>query len=61
MNLGRYPVILGLVASLVLIYIAGFAVQGTWTFYTMEKFGTKRQWAGRWQPLGWLLPLCRVV
>lgn len=39
MNLGRYPVILGLVASLVLIYIASFAVQGTWTFYTMEKFG----------------------
>lgn len=38
MNLGRYPVILGLVASLVLIYIAGFSVQGTWTFYTMEKF-----------------------
>lgn len=38
LNLGRYPVILGLVASLVLIYIAGFAVQGTWTFYTMEKF-----------------------
>ncbi len=39
LNLGRYPVILGLVASLVLIYVAGFAVQGTWTFYTMEKFG----------------------
>ncbi|MFD2571350.1 TCR/Tet family MFS transporter [Spirosoma soli] len=38
MRLGKYPVILGLVASLVLIYIAGFAVQGTWTFYTMEKF-----------------------
>lgn len=38
MNLVRYPVILGLVASLVLIYIAGFAVQGTWTYYTMEKF-----------------------
>lgn len=38
LNLKRYPVILGLVASLVLIYIAGFAVQGTWTFYTMEKF-----------------------
>lgn len=38
MRLGQYPVILGLVASLVLIYIAGFAVQGTWTFYTMEKF-----------------------
>ena len=38
MRLGKYPVILGLVASLVLIYIAGFSVQGTWTFYTMEKF-----------------------
>ncbi len=38
MRLGKYPVILGLVASLVLIYVAGFAVQGTWTFYTMEKF-----------------------
>ena len=37
-RLGRYPVILGLVASLVLIYLAGFAIQGTWTFYTMEKF-----------------------
>jgi DHA1 family tetracycline resistance protein-like MFS transporter len=37
-RLGKYPVILGLIASLVLIYIAGFAVQGTWTFYTMEKF-----------------------
>jgi DHA1 family tetracycline resistance protein-like MFS transporter len=37
-RLGKYPVILGLVASLVLVYIAGFAVQGTWTFYTMEKF-----------------------
>ena len=38
MRLGKYPVILGLVASLVLVYIASFAVQGTWTFYTMEKF-----------------------
>ena len=38
MRLGKYPVILGLVASLVLVYIAGFAIQGTWTFYTMEKF-----------------------
>lgn len=49
MNLGRYPVILGLVASLVLIYIAGFAVQGTWTFYTMEKF----KWDER--TVGWSL------
>ena len=49
MNLGRYPVILGLVASLVLIYTASFAVQGTWTFYTMEKF----KWDER--TVGWSL------
>ena len=48
-RLGRYPVILGLVTSLVLIYIAGFSVQGTWTFYTMEKF----KWTE--QTVGWSL------
>ncbi len=37
-NLGRYPVILGLVASLVLIYIASHAVQSNWSYYTIEKF-----------------------
>jgi MFS transporter, DHA1 family, tetracycline resistance protein len=37
-QLGRYPVIIGLIGSLILIYIAQFAIQGTWTFYTMEKF-----------------------
>lgn len=46
LNLRRYPVILGLVASLVLIYIAGFSVQGTWTFYTMEKFGWDEKTVG---------------
>jgi DHA1 family tetracycline resistance protein-like MFS transporter len=38
MHLRRYPVISGLVVALVLIYIAGHAVQSTWNFYTMEKF-----------------------
>jgi MFS transporter, DHA1 family, tetracycline resistance protein len=45
-RLGNYPVILGLVASLVLIYIAGFSVQGTWTFYTMEKFKWDEEMVG---------------
>jgi len=36
--LKRYPVISGLVASLVLIYIAGHAVQSAWTFFNMEVF-----------------------
>lgn len=34
----QYKVILGLVSSMVLIYIAGHAVQSTWSYYTMEKF-----------------------
>jgi MFS transporter, DHA1 family, tetracycline resistance protein len=38
-NLKRYPVIMGLVASLVLIHIAAHAVQTNWPYYTMEKFG----------------------
>jgi DHA1 family tetracycline resistance protein-like MFS transporter len=37
-QLKRYPIITGLVASLVLIYIAAHAVQSNWAFYTMEKF-----------------------
>ncbi len=46
LGLGKYPVILGMVASLVLVYVAGFAVQGTWTFYTMEKFGWDEKTVG---------------
>lgn len=38
-NLKKYPMILSLVMSLFLVYIANFATQGTWSFYTMEKFG----------------------
>lgn len=37
-HLFRYPVIIGLIGSIFLVYIAGYAVQGTWTYYTMEKF-----------------------
>lgn len=46
MHLGRYPVILGMVVSFVLIYIAGHANQSTWTFYTIEKFKWNEQWVG---------------
>ncbi len=38
LNLRRYPIILGLVASLILIYVAAHAVQSNWSFYTIEKF-----------------------
>jgi MFS transporter, DHA1 family, tetracycline resistance protein len=37
-NLKKYPVILGLVSSLVLVYISAHAVQSNWAFYTIEKF-----------------------
>ena len=42
----KYPVVLGLVVSLVLIYISAHAVQSTWNFYTMEKFNWNSQWVG---------------
>lgn len=38
MQLRKYPVISGMIASLIFVYIAGFATQSTWTFYTMEAF-----------------------
>jgi len=38
LQLGRYPAILGMVASLVLLYLAGSATQSVWTFYTEFKF-----------------------
>lgn len=37
-HLRKYPVISGMVGSLICIYIAGFATQSTWTFYTMERY-----------------------
>ncbi|HNG90598.1 MAG TPA: TCR/Tet family MFS transporter [Saprospiraceae bacterium] len=46
MRLGHYPVILSLVASLVCIYIAGFANQSTWTYITIAKFGWDERMVG---------------
>jgi DHA1 family tetracycline resistance protein-like MFS transporter len=37
-QLKRYPFIAGLIGSLICIYIANFATQSTWTFFTMESF-----------------------
>ncbi|MCY7351047.1 MAG: TCR/Tet family MFS transporter [Cytophagaceae bacterium] len=46
LHLQRYPVIISLVASLVCIYIAGHAMQSTWTFFTMERFKWNEKWVG---------------
>lgn len=36
--LRRYPQVIGLISSLVFVYIASHAVQGTWSYFTIEKF-----------------------
>lgn len=38
MLLKRNPAIMGLAGSLILVYLAGFAVQSTWSFFNIEKF-----------------------
>ena len=43
----RYKVILGMVASIVLVYIAAHAVQSTWAFYTTARFGWAESMVGR--------------
>jgi DHA1 family tetracycline resistance protein-like MFS transporter len=55
LNLRRYPLIIGLVASLVCIYVAAHAVQSNWSFYTIEKF--------KWSPtmIGWSLTAVGVL
>lgn len=46
LRLRRYPVVAGLVLSLVLVYVASHAVQSTWTYYTMLKFSWTEEWVG---------------
>lgn len=41
--LKRFPIIMGMVVSLVLVYISSHAVQTNWSYYTIEKF----QWNER--------------
>jgi len=45
-QLKRYPVILGLVGSMLCIYLAAHATQSTWPYYTKEKFGWDRAMVG---------------
>ena len=46
MHLKRYPVIVGLVFSLILLYLAAHAVQGSWSYFVMEKFGWQEREIG---------------
>lgn len=38
LRLKAYPVVSGLVGSLICIYIAAYAIQSTWTYFTMQRF-----------------------
>jgi DHA1 family tetracycline resistance protein-like MFS transporter len=38
MQLRKYPAVIGLVGSLVLVYLAAHAVQSNWSFFNIEKF-----------------------
>ena len=46
MQIKKYPALMGLMGSLVLIYLAAHAVQSTWTYYNMEKFGWHKKEVG---------------
>jgi DHA1 family tetracycline resistance protein-like MFS transporter len=46
LRLRNYPATLGLMAALVLIYLAGSATQSIWSFYTMLKFGWTERLVG---------------
>lgn len=37
-NLKKNPFVFSLTAALFLVYVSGFATQGTWSFFTIEKF-----------------------
>ncbi len=45
-QLGKYPVVLGMVVSILCIYMAAHAVQSTWTYYTMLKFNWSEDTVG---------------
>lgn len=45
-QLKKYKSVIGLAASLFLIYIAGQAVQSVWTYYTMQKFNWDNSMVG---------------
>jgi DHA1 family tetracycline resistance protein-like MFS transporter len=45
-HLKKYPSVLGLIASLVLVYIAAHALQSTWTYVNIERFNWSPQMLG---------------
>lgn len=46
LHLRRYPAVLALIGSLVLVYIAAHALQSTWTYINIERFNWSEQKLG---------------
>jgi DHA1 family tetracycline resistance protein-like MFS transporter len=46
LNIKRFPMLRGLAASFILIYIASHAVQSNWTFFTKYRFGWSEDFIG---------------
>ena len=46
LNLRKYPSALSLVGSLFFIYLAGFALQSTWSYFTIEAFNWDEKMIG---------------
>lgn len=58
-RLKRYPQVLGLVGSLILVYMASHAIQSVWTYYNMYKFGWNETLVG--YSLGFIGLLIAIV
>lgn len=58
-RLKRYPQVLGLVGSLILVFMASHAIQSVWTYYNMYKFGWNEALVG--YSLGFIGLLIAVV
>jgi DHA1 family tetracycline resistance protein-like MFS transporter len=46
MHLKKYPAVLGLIGSLVLVYVAAHALQSTWTYINLERFHWSKKLLG---------------
>lgn len=46
LHLKQYPLVIGLIIAFFFAYLAGYAVQGTWSFYTMFRFDWDEQMVG---------------
>ena len=59
LQLKKYPSVIGLAASLFLLYFSGQAVQSVWTFYTMDKFAWSEDFVG--YSLGFIALMIAIV